>query len=111
MGKVSRDLEEKIAKTVKGSTVEVIVELPKRLPLASNPAGSDRAARIAALKKDFSVSAEPVEQAIERSGGTVLGRVFLNQSLKARLPREAIAALSERDDVALVDAARLIKTD
>jgi hypothetical protein len=111
MPKLSGDLQKQLAATPKGHSVEVVVEVGKKAGAAAEPASGDRDQRIAALKKDFSLCVEPIERAIESSGGTVLDRAWINQSLKVRLPREAVEALGERDDVARVDTPRSLRPD
>jgi hypothetical protein len=110
MPKLSSDLRQQLAATPKGHSVEVVVEVGKKAGAAEAPSG-DRAQKIAAMKQSFSVSSEPIERAIESSGGTVIDRAWINQSLKVRLPREAVEALSEREDVERVDTPRTIKPD
>src|SRR4051794_31474715 len=111
MPKLSSDLRQRLAATPEGHSVEVVVEVGKKAGAASEPASGDRAQKIAAMKQSFSVSSEPIERAIESSGGTVIDRAWINQSLKVRLPREAVEALSEREDVERVDMPRTIKPD
>jgi hypothetical protein len=111
MPKLSSDLRQQLAATPTGHSVEVVVEVGKKAGVAAEPAAGDRAQRIAAMKASFSVSAEPIERAIESSGGTVIDRAWINQSLKVRLPREAVEALGERDDVARVDTPRSLRPD
>ncbi len=109
MPKLSSDLRQQLAATPKGHSVEVVVEVGKK-DGAEAPAG-DRAQKIAAMKQSFSVSAEPIERAIESYGGEVIDRAWINQSLKVRLPRERVEALSEREDVERVDTPRAIQPD
>src|SRR4051794_25479854 len=98
MPKLSSDLRQRLAATPKGHTVEVVVEVGKNAA-ATEAVSGDRAQKIAAMKQSFSVSAEPIERAIESSGGKVTDRAWINQTLKAQLPREAVEALGEREDV------------
>lgn len=111
MPKLSSDLRQRLAATPKGHSVEVVVEVGKKAGGAAEPPSGDRAQKIAAMKQSFSVSAEPIERAIESSGGTVIDRAWINQSLKVRMPREAVEALGEREDVERVDTPRTIKPD
>jgi hypothetical protein len=111
MPKLTGTLRKHLAATPEGHTVDVVVEVGKRSGSPSEVKPGDRAQKIAALKKDFSTSAGPIEQAIERSGGTVLDRAWINQSLKARVPREAVEALSQREDVERVDMPRSLRPD
>jgi hypothetical protein len=111
MPKLSSDLLQQLAATPEGHSVEVVVEVGRKAGAPPEDLSGDRAQKIAAMKESFSVSAEPIERAIERSGGTVLDRAWINQSLKVRLPREAVEALGERDDVARVDTPRSLRPD
>jgi len=112
MPKLSAALRHRLAGIPEGHPVEVVVEVGRKAATApADAASGDRAQKIAALKKDFSASAAPIEQAIERCGGTVLDRAWINQSIKARLPREAVEALGEREDVELVDTPRALQAD
>ncbi|HEX4964335.1 MAG TPA: hypothetical protein VF173_26185 [Thermoanaerobaculia bacterium] len=110
MPKLSGDLQKKLAATPMGDSVDVVVEVGGKSSSPTAKTG-DRALRIAALKKGFSTCAEPIERAIESSGGTVLDRAWLNQSLKARVPKEAVEALGEREDVERLDTPRALRPD
>jgi hypothetical protein len=111
MPKLSSDLRQQLAATPRGHTVDIVVEVGRTAGAPSEETSGDRTQRIAALKRDFSAVAEPIERAIARFGGTVLDRAWINQSLKVRLPREAVEALGERDDVARVDMPRSLRPD
>ncbi|MFY9826062.1 MAG: hypothetical protein WAM82_32140 [Thermoanaerobaculia bacterium] len=110
MPKLSPDLRQQLAATPEGHAVEVVVEVGRKAG-AEEAASGDRAQKIAAMKQSFSLSAAPIERAVESSGGTVLDRAWINQSLKVRLPREAVEALGERDDVERVDTPRSLRPD
>ncbi|HYL04688.1 MAG TPA: hypothetical protein VE075_01530 [Thermoanaerobaculia bacterium] len=111
MAKLTSKLRQRLAATPKGHPVEVVVEVGTKASAPSGRAAGSRAEKIAALKQVFSASAEPIERAIERSGGEVLDRAWLNQSLKARLPREAVEALGEREDVERLDMPAALTPD
>ncbi|HYU35075.1 MAG TPA: hypothetical protein VEW48_23225 [Thermoanaerobaculia bacterium] len=110
MPKLSSDLRRRLEATPEGEAVEVVVELGQT-ETEAEPASMDRTLKIATLKRAFSAIAEPIERAIEHSGGTVLDRAWLNRSLKACLPREAVEALGDREDVELVDTPRALRSD
>lgn len=110
MPKLTANLRRRLAATSAGQPVEVVVEVGTKARAAAAPEAG-RAEKIAALKKSFAASVEPIERAIESSGGEVLDRAWLNQSLKARLPREAVELLGERDDVERVDMPELLRRD
>jgi len=112
MPKLSSNLRQRLASTPEGHQVDVVVEVGGRAERPSGePVSGDRAQKIATLKKDFTALAAPIERAIERSGGTVHDRAWLNKSLKASLPREAVEALGEREDVEMVDTPRSLQAD
>ncbi|HEV3457316.1 MAG TPA: hypothetical protein VHG32_12215 [Thermoanaerobaculia bacterium] len=111
MAKLTSQLRRHLATTPEGYPVEVVVELGTKTHAPRGRAVAGRAAKIAALKRVFSASAEPIERAIESSGGEVLDRAWLNQSLKARLPREAVVALGEREDVERLDMPAPLQPD
>jgi hypothetical protein len=108
--KLSSDLRQRLAATPEDESIEVVVELGKKAT-APEAASGDRAQRIAAMKQSFSAYAAPIEKAIEKSGGKVLDRAWINQTIKAELTREAVEALGEREDVERVDTPRSIQTD
>lgn len=115
MPKLSPDLRKRLAATPEGESLDVVVEVGQGAKSPSRKqgraAGNAGGGKIAALKESFSASAAPIERAIESSGGRVLDRAWINQSLKARLPREAVEALGEREDVELVDTLRTLRPD
>ena len=108
--KLSSDLRRRLAATPKGEPIEVVVEVGKNAAATETVSG-DRAQRIAAQKQSFSLSAAPIEQAIESSGGKVIDRAWINQTIKAELSREGVEALGEREDVERVDTPRSIQPD
>lgn len=108
MPKLSSALRRQLAATPEGQLVEVVVEVGQKV---AAPASGSRDQKIAALKQEFSASAGPIERAIELSGGKVLDRAWLNQSLKVCLPRDAVEALGEREDVERVDTPRPLASD
>lgn len=110
MAKLSPKLRQRLAATPAGQAVEVVVEVGTKAGAPLAPAAG-RAEKITTLKKNFSASAGPIERAIESSGGEVLDRAWLNQSLKARLPREAVEPLGEREDIERVDMPAPLQPD
>lgn len=88
--------------------VELVVELETVTP---DEAGLSRTEKIAARKEAFERHAAPVAEAIAGAGGEVTGRAWINQTLKARLPRHAVAAVARLDKVAQVDVPRALELD
>ena len=106
--KVSSDLEGQVSSCGDDDLVEVVVELKRPPPPAS---GASRQEKIDALKQQFERTSGGVEKDVEESGGTVIDRAWINQTLRARLPAKAVPRLAERDDVELVDLPREIEPE
>ena len=88
--------------------VELVVELER---VASAEAGLSRAAKIAAHKDAFERQSAPVAAAITEAGGEVVGRAWINQTLKARVPRHAVETVARLDEVAQVEAPRRLELE
>jgi hypothetical protein len=106
--KLSADLEGQVTSCGDDDIVDVVVELRKSEP--PNASGT-RQEKIAELKKSFERISVGVVKQVEDSGGTVLDRAWINQTLRARMPAQAVRKLSELDDVELVDLPREISLD
>ncbi|MFQ5525986.1 MAG: hypothetical protein ACE5GX_06955 [Thermoanaerobaculia bacterium] len=88
--------------------VELVVELEPVEPAAAR---LSRAEKIAAHKEAFERQAAPVAAAIAEAGGEVVGRAWINQTLKARIPRHAVAAVARHEKVAQVDVPRPLELE
>lgn len=107
--KVSENLARELREGLQDELVELIVELEP----AASPAdeGLSRGERIAARKAAFDRELEPVESQIQRAGGEIVDRVWLNQTVKVRLPRAAVGAVSGLAKVRRLDVGRRVEPD
>lgn len=105
--KISAALSDALAGAADDAMVDVVVEL---VPEAA-PAGPSRAERMAALQSGFASEAAPVEDAIRRAGGEVVGRAWLNQTLLARVPAPAVDAVCRLRQVRRMDRARRLEPE
>jgi hypothetical protein len=84
--------------------VDVVVELAT--PEAVERTEGARADRVAVMKESFDREAQPVESVIRDSGGQVVDTAWLNQTIRAKVPVEAVRRLCDVDSVAVVDSPR-----
>lgn len=106
--KLSPDLAEHLEHAGAADLVELVVELQ---PAPSAAADAPRAERIAAAREAFSLASSPVERAIHSAGGEVVGTAWINQTVRARVPADAVAGLAGLDEVRLLDLPRQLTTD
>lgn len=102
--RLTQGLVRKLEKTHNHDFVEVIVELDPATPIQ----GSSHAATIAARKNAFEAAFAVVERVITNVGGTVLGKVWLNESIQARIPAGQIDQVASLKSVRTVDTPRHI---
>ncbi|HEX2254581.1 MAG TPA: hypothetical protein VHQ65_15030 [Thermoanaerobaculia bacterium] len=108
--KLSAGISALLATAGEDELVEVVVELGPAERLAV-PAGSSRSEAIAAARSRFEERAAPVEVSVDRAGGRVLERAWINQTLKVRLKPQALRDLSDLDEVRAVDTTRTLTAD
>ena len=106
--KVSEDLVAALESAGDDELVDVVVELA---PSAAPDEGLSRAEKIAARKEAFDRDGGPVVAAIQGAGGEVLGVAWINQTMKARVPRRAVEALADLEEVTQLDATRALELD
>ena len=107
--KVSPQLTASLKQTGEEGLVDLIVELAD--PPATKTDTDERTHQIAARKEAFSKHAEPVAEQIRRMGGEVTDQAWINSSMRARVSKKMIAALSEAPQVKRLDLPRAIKAD
>ncbi|WP_128548641.1 hypothetical protein [Larkinella soli] len=109
--KISFALAEQLRQAPDEAEVDVVVELaPAPVSSSGLPAGS-RQEKMAFLQQAFREKKEPIEQLIREQGGQVLDSVWLNQTLRARIPARCLDQLTERDEIMLLDASHPLTTD
>jgi hypothetical protein len=92
-----------------GEELTVIVELEP--DLSTNPAAANQAERIAAMRDRFEQKAAHIIAEVVRLGGEVLERTWINQTLRARVPKASLSTLSELADIRLVDLPHQLQRD
>jgi hypothetical protein len=98
--KLRPELASRAAAVAPHERLEVVIELT---PVAV-PEGSTRKDRIAAVRSAFDQEADLVRQAITQAGGTVTGEAWLNQTVRAELPRHALLGIAAHRSVVAIDA-------
>lgn len=105
---ITDELQKKLQGLPQEGLVDVVLELAGA---EGSPAAGSRAERVAELKQAFSQAVEPVEAAIGKAGGEVLDRLWLANSVRARVPVRAIPQLSQLDRVIRLDSTHPITAD
>lgn len=100
--KVTKQLEERLARTPMDSLVEVVLEI-QASDAVPERAGASRREVIATRRKQFLDVVAPVEKRIQSLGSKVLDHAWINQTLRVRVLAGQIDQLTEPDCVALVD--------
>ena len=110
IGKLTRDLKDLAEQVAPSEHVDVVVELsPGSAPEPSRKLS--RQERVSFLKEMFSRDAGPVEEIIEKTGGQVTGRAWINQTLRATVPAEALKQLSKLEQVGSLDVPHRLESD
>ena len=108
--KLSEPLRQLLQTTDASNLVDVIVEL-HRGEQHEAPARRTRDQHIAHLQEALNRKIGPLEEIVRSIGGEITGKVWLNQTLRVRLPADKISLLSDHDEVAKLDVPHLIKRD
>jgi hypothetical protein len=90
-----------------GDPLELVVELEG----GDLPSAGNRAERIAVQKARFEHAAAPVKDFVLRAGGTIEGEAWINCTLRARVPSQAVSALRELAGVRKIDVPHVIFPD
>jgi hypothetical protein len=111
--KLTSKLEELLENTSKTEMLDIIVELDQEASreILSQTKALPRQERISALQKSFDQNSKSIETAITKAGGEVMGKAWINQTLKARVPVESVKEISEHEEVAAVDIPQQIEAD
>ena len=108
--KLTPDLTTRLTQAAADDVLDVVLELhPQPGPAAAAP--QSRSERIAVRKETFSHDVAPVEEAIHESGGEVVDRAWINQTVLARVPAQAVEQLSELEKVAALDVPRTLEAE
>lgn len=100
--KVSPRLAQTLEESHDEAMVELVIELEPPAPPAG-PATLSAGDRIGVLKTAFQLAVEPVERGIRAAGGETVGLAWINQTVKARVPKAAVPMLSGLEAVRRLD--------
>jgi hypothetical protein len=100
--KLTRQLRDTLERTPENTLIEVVVEIHPPHPSTDN-GGDSRQERMAAHRKQFDATVEPVERRIRSAGGEVLDHAWLSQTLRARVPAGHVGDLAEPACVTSID--------
>jgi hypothetical protein len=107
--KISSSLAAALDKTPEDELTELVVELANKA--TGDVSGLTRQQKIRIRKTAFEKQVEPIVQEIERVGGEVTGQAWINGTLRARVPKKMIAALSDQAPIAKLDTPRGLQAD
>ena len=113
LAKLTTELAARLEEANASEVLDIIVELQPQADLSTRiTTGSQtHSDRIAAMKETFSRNVLPVEEAIHRAGGEIVGRAWINQTVRARIPAQRVRELSFLDRVATLDLPHRLTTD
>lgn len=106
--KLKPDLTTRLAQAAAEDVLDVVVEMDAQ-PAAAAP--QSRSEQITLRKEKFDHDVVPVEEAIHEAGGEVVGRAWINQTVRARVPAQGVEQLSELEKVAALDVPRRLEAD
>jgi hypothetical protein len=108
--KLKPDLTTRLAQAAAEDVLDVVVEMDAQTePAAAAP--QSRSEQITLRKEKFDHDVVPVEEAIHEAGGEVVGRAWINQTVRARVPAQGVEQLSEHEKVAALDVPRRLEAD
>jgi hypothetical protein len=111
--KATGELDERANAAGEDDLLDVIVELelPPNASASLESASQSRAEKIAAQKSAFKEAAQPVAELIAGCGGEVTGEVWLNKTLRARVPARSLPKLGAAGVVSALDVASKVERD
>lgn len=111
--KLTEPLAQRLAAVAAEELVEVVFELVSRARAARKQtiASQSRRERIQAQKEAFARSARPLESAITGAGGEVTGSVWVNKTVRARVPANRVEQVVARPEVGLADLPGVVRLE
>lgn len=108
--KVTDNLKNYLQNCQPVSNIEVIIELAPSSNHLDSP-GAQRTEKIELRKKSFLQETESVTELIRNQGGDVLDSLWLNKTVKAKIPANCIPELTRLKEVNVIDLSHQIKRD
>lgn len=107
--KLTPALIARVANVPRGEAVDVVLELTARVvDPPGELVGVDPGAP---LRQAFERDAHAAEEAVRSAGGTVLGKAWINQTMRASVPVEALARLARLEAVVAIDVPRTLRAE
>ncbi|MFM9961873.1 MAG: hypothetical protein ACKV2Q_11690 [Planctomycetaceae bacterium] len=105
--KLTASLESELHDKNADELIEVVMEL---VPAKGTTSG-DKREKVAMLKASFDRVSQPVVEAVQKLGGEVTGRGWINRTLRARVPAKSLRLLSTSDAIESVDAPHKLQAE
>jgi hypothetical protein len=109
--KLSPTLVDLLKKTDVSDFVDVVLELNTNSESVHSNEIKSRSEKIAAKREAFDRYLASIEKEIRNLGGEITGRAWINQTIRARVPAQAVKDLSMNDKIEIVDLPRRIKSE
>jgi hypothetical protein len=107
--KLSTGLASKLENVLATDMIDVVVELEQPAFVASSARAGGNA--ISVKRDSFSDTVAPVEHAIHEIGGEVLGRAWINSTVRARVPARSVRRLASLKSVERLDVPHKIEAE
>lgn len=105
--KLTTSLESELREKDGNELIDVVMELAA----AETPASVNKRDKMAALKANFEIASQPIVEAVQKLGGEVTGRGWINRTLRARVPAKVLGLLAKSDGIESVDTPRKLQAD
>ena len=113
--KVASGLAETASQANPSDSLNVVVELheppPAAVPPVPGPSPASRQQTMAAMRSGFELRSSALKSKIASLGGTVTGEAWLNSTLLATLPKDALDEIAEENSVKRIDLPRALLKD
>jgi hypothetical protein len=103
--KLGQTLAEELERAKPADELDVVFELSATETSDAEPAKS-RGERIALMQDAFNRNSIGLERAVQEAGGKIIDKAWINQTVRARVPAQALENLGRLESVLLIDAPR-----
>lgn len=112
--KLTPDLSRQLARTKESEMLDIIIEVRQSDCSLNESLKNEKLSRqeqILVRQKNFDNQSAPIEDVVQQVGGEIVGRVWINQTLKARVPAKSVKKISEHRNISILDLPHLIEKD
>ena len=106
--KFSPKLASTLQKLDPQENIDIVVEMPHFVDPIS---GCSRQEKIAKMKTAFDKNAKTIEEVIQQTGGKILDRAWINQTMKARVPARSLYQLRYLKEVSAIDLPKFLEPE